>query len=528
MKVLAFKPGHDGTVAFVDDGDLVFSLEAEKDSFPRYSEMTAQVLVEAMTFASGPPDVVAMGGWHKVLPGGLEGSLGAGPLAVPYRGIDVTKPVAGKFFGADVLYHASTHERTHILGGVAMSPFDAEEPMAVLVWEGELGCFYRWSGPGRPIVAHPVMTEPGDRYAALFALAEPSFPEVGFPRTEHAGKLMALAGLADGRPPTEETSQIVDVLLDRRSVHPFDKRRFRHAALHDAGVGHAELHRAARLLTDRLFARFLHAARRDLPPGLPLVIVGGCGLNCEWNVLWRDCGHFRDIFVPPCANDTGSAIGAAVDAAVALGEPCELRWDVYRGAPFVSDVDPAGRAWEAEDLDMGRLASVIKDGAVVAWVQGRCEIGPRALGHRSLLASAHDPDMNATLNRIKQRESYRPVAPVCLEEDLGRCFDDDRPDPFMLTFRRVLDPGLLPAVTHADGTARVQSVGASAPVRLRDLLRATRELTGHGVLCNTSLNFNGRGFINRTSELMHYAETVGIDHVVIEDRWYRRSSHRPE
>jgi hydroxymethyl cephem carbamoyltransferase len=525
MKVLAFKPGHDGTVAFVDGGELVFSLEAEKDSFPRYSELTAQVLVEAMELAPGPPDVLAFGGWDKTLPGAYDGILSAGGISAPYHGLDVVKPVPGRFFGHDVLIHTSSHERTHILGGVAMSPFAEETPVAVLVWEGRLGSFYLWSGPDQPIAAYPVLTAPGDRYSALFALADASFPEVGFPRADHAGKLMALAGLDDGKPVTDETDQLVDHLLNRPGIHPFDKRRYRHTLIHDAGTAHPEVHRAARLITNRLFERFLDAARRHLPAGLPLVVVGGCGLNCEWNARWRDSGHFRDVFVPPCANDTGSAIGSAVDAAVALGEPCTLDWDVYRGAPFVPDTDPRRHGWTASPLDAAALAEAIRGGAVVAWVQGRCEIGPRALGHRSLLADATDPAMHATLNRIKQREAYRPIAPMCLEEDLGRCFDDDRPDPHMLFFRNVLDPGALPAVTHVDGTARVQSVGPT-PVRLRSLLEATRDLTGSGVLCNTSLNFNGRGFINRTTELIHYADLVGLEDIVIDDQWYRRPTAR--
>jgi hydroxymethyl cephem carbamoyltransferase len=521
MRVLALKPGHDGAVAFVDDGELVFSLEAEKDSFPRYGEMTASAIVEAMAMAPAVPDVVALGGWHKILPGGFAGHVAAGHTGAGYAGLNVPKPATGTFFGHDVLFWASSHERSHILGALAMSPFSGDRPVAVLVWEGLLGAFYLWSGPDRPIVAHPVLSEPGARYSALFALAEPSFPDAGaFPPSEYAGKLMALAGLADSAPVTRETGSIVEALLSRPTLYPFDKRRYRHAALYNVGVDDPEFHRAARLLTDRLFDRFLVAARKYLPPRLPLVISGGCGLNCEWNTRWRTCGHFADVFVPPCANDSGSAIGSAVDAAVALGQSCELRWNAYRGAPFVADVEPERCGWTARDYDAASVAAVLQRGSVVAWVQGRCEIGPRALGHRSLLAAATDPSMTAVLNRIKQRETYRPVAPVCLEDDLAHCFDDDRPDPHMLFFRRVLDPSSLPAVTHADGTARVQSVATGSGERIEGLLRMVQAISGQGVLCNTSLNFKGRGFINRTSELLHYARQTDIRQVVIDDRWY--------
>ena len=159
---------------------------------------------------------------------------------------------------------------------------------------------------------------------------------------------------------------------------------------------------------------------------------------------------------------------------------------------------------------------------MVAWVQGSCEIGPRALGHRSLLASATRAQSRDLLNCIKQREGYRPIAPVCLEEDLGRWFDRSDPDPFMLRFRCVLDRSALPAVTHVDGTARVQSVTAGSVPPLHDLLRAHRERTGVGVLCNTSLNFPGKGFINRSRDVFSYCEATGIGTAVIDDVLFTR------
>jgi hydroxymethyl cephem carbamoyltransferase len=125
------------------------------------------------------------------------------------------------------------------------------------------------------------------------------------------------------------------------------------------------------------------------------------------------------------------------------------------------------------------------------------------------------------LNAIKQREKYRPIAPCCREEDLTKAFIEDFPDPYMLYFRRVRSP-LLHAVTHVDGSARVQSVTAVCNPRLYSLLNAFALETGLGLLCNTSLNQSRRGFINRMSDLIRYCDDRQIGHMVIGDKWYRR------
>ena len=527
MRVLAFKPGHDGSVVVLEDGHLVCSLEAEKDSFDRHSEITPELVLGAMAELSGPPDVVTIGGWHKILPGRVRGLSGdaIGEMA-GYLGTQPGRSSTGSFMGAATTIYAASHERSHIVGGVAMSPFDPHQPIAVLVWEGIIGSLYLWSGPDEPPECHPVLDQPGARYSALFAIADPAFPASGrFPPTAYAGKVMALAGLGGDGAPSTDSVRVVDTLLRRTSLYPFDKSTYRSSPLYDAGVETAEFRRAARYLTDRLYQRFLDAARRWLPAGLPLVIAGGCGLNCEWNARLRDCGHFADVFVPPCADDSGSAIGSAVDAAHQAGAPFALTWDVYAGARFARDECGVPDGWVERPLDLPAVSDLIEAGQVVAWVQGRCEIGPRALGHRSLLASATSASSKDVLNAMKHREDYRPIAPVCLTEDLAEWFDDGRPDPYMLFFRQVTGPGL-PAVTHGDGSARVQSVSPSVG-RLHDLLLEHRRRTGVGVLCNTSLNYSGKGFINRTTDLFAYCELVGIDSAVIDDSMYRRTGVSP-
>lgn len=520
--VLAINPGHDGAVAFVEDGELVFSFEAEKDSFPRNSEVTAAVIDDAMSAAPSMPDVVALGGWYKVLPG-LPSSLAGG-----YGGLVPGEFLVGRFLGRRVVRYTSSHERSHIYGTVGMSSFDPQAELAVLVWEGVIGAFYWWRDGGRSLERHEVLDQPGSRYSALYAIADASFEDrAQFLPQHYAGRLMALVGHADDKPPSEDSKQVVATLLRMAALNPFDKARFRQSPLFDCGIPNDELCRSAKHLSHQLFATFRDAASTIFSRRIPLAISGGCGLNCDWNSAWEASGLFSEVFVPPCPNDAGSAIGTALDAWAQFVGPARLSWDVYRGAPFVSDIDPVSLGWVPQPRDPHGLAVTLDEGHIVAWVQGRTEIGPRALGHRSLLASAQRTGSRELLNQVKQREAYRPIAPVCLEDDLADWFDNPDPDPHMLRFRTVTRPSEIPAVVHADGTARAQSVTARSCPELHSLLLACRDLSGVGILCNTSLNFPGRGFINRTSELLHFCDRVGIQHAVVDDKWFSRSTTGP-
>ena len=204
-----------------------------------------------------------------------------------------------------------------------------------------------------------------------------------------------------------------------------------------------------------------------------------------------------------------------MDAQLHFDGNAKIAWNVYAGPSFVHDV-PVPSSFGREPLDVARVAELLADGAVIAWVRGRAEIGPRALGNRSLLAAPFQVASRDRLNKIKAREGYRPIAPVCREEDVSSYFDWTGPSPYMLYFHKVLD-ARLQAVTHADGTARAQTVRADQNPRLHALLSAFAARTGVGVLCNTSLNFPGRGFINRTSDLVEYVRERDLDGFVLDD-----------
>jgi predicted NodU family carbamoyl transferase len=152
-------------------------------------------------------------------------------------------------------------------------------------------------------------------------------------------------------------------------------------------------------------------------------------------------------------------------------------------------------------------------------VNGKYEIGPRALGNRSILAAPFQESTRTRLNEIKQREQFRPIAPVCLEEDAARWFGCDHASPHMLYTYSVRTDALA-AVTHVNKTARIQTVSSATNLSLYNLLVAFKARTGYGVLCNTSLNFNGRGFINKIDDLSSYVVKHDLDGFVVEGRSY--------
>ena len=231
------------------------------------------------------------------------------------------------------------------------------------------------------------------------------------------------------------------------------------------------------------------------------------------------------MFVPPVANDSGSAIGTAIDAQFHFTGNPKVAWDVYSGLDFLSDEAVDAAQFDEWELNISTVASMLASDLIMGWANGRYEIGPRALGNRSILAAPFKASTRERLNVIKQREQFRPIAPVCLEDDAGKWFGCNRPSPFMLYTQRASTDSLA-AVTHVNQTARIQTVSALTNRPMFELLTAFKAITGYGVLCNTSLNFNNKGFINKMSDLSAYTLQHKLDGFVVGGRIYMLKSSK--
>ena len=255
-----------------------------------------------------------------------------------------------------------------------------------------------------------------------------------------------------------------------------------------------------------------------------LAMAGGVALNCVMNARIRDAGHFRSVWVQPAAGDAGTALGAAL----------WTDWEA-RGRVRAWNMDHAffGPSYSDEEIEAflkrgklnyrrlgnvaGETAEILAQDKIVGWFQGRMEFGPRALGGRSILASPLSADMQQRLNDIKDREDFRPVAPVVLEEEAGRWFVNGGVSPFMLFVYEVAPDKAtrIPAVRHVDGTARIQTINRGQNPLYYDLLKAFRKRTGVPVLVNTSFNTRSEPVVCTPRDAVECFWTSPIDALVI-------------
>jgi predicted NodU family carbamoyl transferase len=517
MNIVSYNPGHDGAIAYLKGARLQLSVEAEKNSNYRYSPISSQDVFNVLAELDEIPDVVCTGGWWP-----RENRLLGSHSLAGYRGVSKHDVVVEqrRLLGRSVHYFSSSHERSHLFCAFGMSSLPKGTQCYALVWEGAIGAFYEIDSELNITLLADVLNQVGNRYISLYGLADPTFPKnAPFSRFSDAGKLMALTSFSNRGAPLAEEKKLIDLLLNSPYLETSLYKELEHSPHFNVGVDDPEFRNFAGIVSDRLFDVFHRFAKSNMTKGLPLLIAGGCGLNCDWNTKWRETSLFTEVFVPPVANDSGSAIGTAVDAQFHLTGNAKIDWSVYSGLGFIT-VGSFDRAqYDIYEVNYEAIADMLANDLILGWVSGKYEIGPRALGNRSILAAPFEESTRVRLNEIKQREQFRPIAPVCLEEEAARWFGCDHPSPYMLYTHRVRTD-VLAAVTHVNGTARIQTVSVATNRKLHELLSAFKARTGYGVLCNTSLNFKGRGFINKIDDLSTYVVEHKLDGFVVEEKAY--------
>ena len=301
----------------------------------------------------------------------------------------------------------------------------------------------------------------------------------------------------------------------------------------------ADVAASVQLLTEEALLKLV-GRLKQLTGSPRLCMAGGIALNCVANARVLTEGGFEELFIHPASNDGGSGLGAALYAYHQILNPPQGQrqpFHPYLGpAPTTQQVlqaleqarlpirrlgDPA--TWTAQQLAQGRL---------VAWARGGAELGPRALGNRSIFADPRKKENKDALNaRVKHREWWRPFAPVAPAEEAHEYFDIQVESPYMLLVCKVKDDRI-PAVTHVDHTARLQTVRAQQHPELYRLVKAFGELTGVAVILNTSFNIRGEPLITTAEEALNCLYRGGLDAIVVDDFLVTRedldpSIHRP-
>jgi carbamoyltransferase len=553
MLICGVKVSHDGGVAVIDGNRLVFSTEIEKlANGARYSTLgdlqrVAEILA-AEGIAVADVDQFVLDGWFT------EGDDEVSMIPTLDRGAPVRIPVAPyqdragdpvarygyadhDFGGRSPGYVSYHHVSNHLLGAYCSSPFaERGEDSLVLVWDGGMvPRLYHVDAANLKVTSvATVLSLTGNSFGDFSAQFDPFYTDTtGYDADRSmrhdlsiAGKAMAYAAL--GR--VEEAAYPVfdEVMAGFATVSPDNAKLVgqKIAANRDqllpglteadliatfqAYLGQLLLQRLTGLMSRRsLWQKLSSAGSRSRRPNL--VLAGGCALNIKWNSALRASGLFEDLWIPPFPNDSGAAIGTAACEMFVKTRELALEWDVYSGPQVSVGELPVG--WTTSWCDERGLAELLHgEGKPVVVLSGRAEIGPRALGNRSILAPATDPGMKDHLNELKNRASYRPVAPICLTSRAPEVFTPGSRDQYML-FEHYLRPAWaerLPAVIHLDGTARLQTIDPSHNSATGRILAAYEQVSGIPVLCNTSANLNGSGFFPDVASAARWGRTQHI------------------
>lgn len=314
---------------------------------------------------------------------------------------------------------------------------------------------------------------------------------------------------------------------------------------------HMNLAFAIQQITETILIRLAQTARQ-ITGCQNLVMAGGVALNCVANRKLESTGLFQNLWIQPASGDAGGALGAALagyhiylEHPRYLSEGKDMMKNAYLG-PSYSDHEigcflskqAAHTTYYNDFQQLTKTASLLlAEGAIIGWFQGRMEFGPRALGNRSILGDPRNPDIQKTLNlKIKFREGFRPFAPCVIEEDALLFFDRAKPSPYMLSvtqikkqhqfpvtfsqdddlYKRLYQPrSILPAITHMDYSARLQTVNKVSNPRLYQLLEDFKEETGIGVLVNTSFNVRGEPIVCSPQEAFEDFMYSNMDYLVM-------------
>ncbi|MBC2879014.1 MULTISPECIES: carbamoyltransferase family protein [Streptomyces] len=523
---------HDPAAALVADGRIVAAAEEERFSRRKHGKrpvpfaawelpvLSARWCLEHAGLSPGDLDAVAYS-YDPAL------ALPAAEMGLddPWDHLRQTYAREAPAFLADALpgldparVRFVAHHVAHAASAGLAAPH-ADSAVLVLDGRGECASHLagRYTGGDLEVLATQRLPQ------SLGLVYEELTAHLGFLRSSDEYKVMALAAYGKPRFLTEV----------RKYLHATEDGGFRASAVPWAALteprapgqewtqDHADLAASTQQCLEELLldlARWLHARTG----AESLAMAGGVALNCVANSRIAVEGPFRRVWVQPAAGDAGTALGAALQLAADGGAPT---------APM--DGADLGRGWSDEELRgwlerarvpyerppdiAAAVAETLAADGIVAWFQGRSEYGPRALGHRSLMAHPGRAENLERLNHVKGREEFRPVAPMVLADRAAEIFEGPLPSPYMLFVHGVARPwrDRIPAVVHVDGTARIQTVEPRREPLVARMLAEFERRTGLPVVVNTSLNTAGRPMVDDPRDALECFGSAPVDLLAI-------------
>jgi carbamoyltransferase len=536
---------HDSAAALVIDGRTVAAAEEERFSRRKHGkrpvpfstwELPEHAIKWCLTEGGlTPDDLDAVGySYDPALVDPTSGGLDPGweHLRTTYaaRAPQFLRTALPDYAGED--FHFVRHHVAHAASAALAAPWGPGGSLAdcaVLVADGRGEATSMLAGEyrDRKLDIHRAQSLPH----SLGLLYEDLTAHLGFERSSDEYKVMAMASYGEPRH-LDHFRQLVYATPDGGfQTEPVDWSSFapQRRLGEDFDERHADLAATVQVVLEEVLldlCRWLYARTGSSR----LALAGGVALNCVANTRLLDEGPFEEIWVQPAAGDSGTALGAALTVAADAGDDLVPMTTAalgrgWRDEQIESALNTARIRYERPPDIAAAAAKIIAANGIVAWFQGRAEYGPRALGHRSLLAHPAQADNVERLNDIKGREQFRPVAPMVLTDRAAEIFSRGPiPSPYMLFVHDVAPAwqDRLQAVTHVDGTARIQTVEATDDPLTAGLLTEFEQLTGIPVVVNTSLNTAGRPMVDSPRDVLELFGSAPVDALAIGPYLVRR------
>ncbi len=523
---------HDPAVALVLDGAVAAAAEEERFSRRKHGkrpvpfsawelpELSAKWCLAQAGVRPGELDAVAYS-FHPALCRPAE-ELG---LADPWDWLRQEYATRAPYFLTELLPGLDPaqvvfvpHHVAHAASAALAMPTDLGD-CAVLVLDGRGESASHLSGRYRDGVLEPLAAQ--ELPHSLGLLYEDLTAHLGFLRSCDEYKVMALASYGQPRHLGLLREQVLvdpDTGGFKVGVLDLDALAPRRRPDGEMTEAHADLAASVQTRLEEVIldlARWLHDAA-----GGPrtLAMAGGVALNCVANARLAADGPYQRVWVQPAAGDAGTALGAALHVATQRGQRVAPMPGADLGRGFTDDELEAelrrARVPYTRPASIAEhAAEVLAADGIVAWFQGRSEYGPRALGHRSLLAHPGNEHNTERLNDVKGREQFRPVAPMVLADRAADLFEGVLPSPYMLFVHRVREEWRkrIPAVVHVDGTARIQTADPATEPMVAAMLRGFERRTSLPVVVNTSLNTAGRPMVDTPKEALELFGSAPVD-----------------